>query len=52
MKWLGVDEGILSEMRSKVHTDARKLMNETVELLKGMPGPDRQEEILHILGNK
>lgn len=37
MKWLGVDDGLIREMRAKVHSNNKKLMTEMVDALKGMP---------------
>lgn len=47
-----IDPGFLREMRSWVHTKNKKLMQEMVDELKNMSGPDRQEEVMHILSSK
>jgi hypothetical protein len=53
MKSLGlINEGILREMRSGVYSGNKKLMQEMVDELKAMSGPDRQAEVMHILQTK
>ena len=52
MRWLGMDEGILREMRAKVHGSNKKLMTEIIDAFKGMPSKERHEEVKHILENK
>lgn len=52
LKWLGVNEGLITELRAKVYSGNKKLMTEIIDTLKGLPSPERHEEVEHILITK
>lgn len=52
MKWLGMDEGILREMRAKVYSNNKKLMTELIDTIKGLASAERFIEVEHILCNE